>query len=108
MKGIFLDDDISNLTSASTEASLSSSSNRNEIGTMYPPPQMQQTYASVPITTTNQTQSNKKKRNLPGNPGIIIRYVYIYLLQTFINFLLFKNFFIISNMKHAVFFVSRT
>ncbi|XP_023771888.1 protein indeterminate-domain 12 [Lactuca sativa] len=68
MKGIFLDDDISNLTSASTEASLSSSSNRNEIGTMYPPPQMQQTYASVPITTTNQTQSNKKKRNLPGNP----------------------------------------
>lgn len=68
MKGVFLDDDMSNLTSASNEASLSSSSNRNENGTMYPPPQMQQSYASVPISTTNQTQSNKKKRNLPGNP----------------------------------------
>ncbi|KAI3692568.1 hypothetical protein L6452_32385 [Arctium lappa] len=68
MKGIFLDDNMSNLTSASNEASLSSSSNRNEIGTMYPPPQMQQSFASVPISTNNQTQSNKKKRNLPGNP----------------------------------------
>ncbi|XP_076905332.1 protein indeterminate-domain 7-like [Bidens hawaiensis] len=69
MKSIFVDDNMSNLTSASNEASLSSSSNRNEIGTMYPPPQMQQqSYGSVPISTTNQTQSNKKKRNLPGNP----------------------------------------
>ncbi|KAI3828465.1 hypothetical protein L1987_02566 [Smallanthus sonchifolius] len=70
MKGIFVDDNMSNLTSASNEASLSSSSNRNEIGTMYPPPQMQQSFGSVPISSTNnsQTQSNKKKRNLPGNP----------------------------------------
>ncbi|KAJ0802104.1 putative transcription factor C2H2 family [Helianthus annuus] len=71
MKGIFLDDNMSNLTSASNEASLSSSSNRNEIGTMYPPPQMQQqSFGSVPISTNNnnQTQTNKKKRNLPGNP----------------------------------------
>ncbi|KAI3703685.1 hypothetical protein L1987_73879 [Smallanthus sonchifolius] len=70
MKGIFVDDNMSNLTSASNEASLSSSSNRNEIGTMYPPPQMHQSsFGSVPISTTNsQTQSNKKKRNLPGNP----------------------------------------
>ena len=71
MKGIFLDDNMSNLTSASNEASLSSSCNRNEIGTMYPPTQMHQSFGSVPITTSanNQTQSNKKKRNLPGNPG---------------------------------------
>ncbi|XP_076899016.1 protein indeterminate-domain 7-like [Bidens hawaiensis] len=72
MKGIFLDDNMSNLTSASNEASLSSSSNRNDFGTMYPPPQMQQqqqqSFGSVPISTNNQTQSNKKKRNLPGNP----------------------------------------
>ncbi|MFS7928668.1 putative transcription factor C2H2 family [Helianthus anomalus] len=69
MKGIFVDDNMSNLTSASNEASLSSSSNRNEIGTMYPPSQMQQSFGSVPISTNTQTQSsNKKKRNLPGNP----------------------------------------
>ncbi|KAI3756046.1 hypothetical protein L1987_55859 [Smallanthus sonchifolius] len=70
MKGIFLDDNMSNLTSASNEAAttLSSSSNRNEISTMYPPPQMHQSFGSVPINTNNQTQSNKKKRNLPGNP----------------------------------------
>ncbi|GJW74318.1 indeterminate-domain 7-like protein [Tanacetum coccineum] len=62
---------MSNITSASNEASLSSSGNRNEIGTMYPPPQMHQSFGSVPITsstTNNQIQSNKKKRNLPGNP----------------------------------------
>ncbi|KAI3687344.1 hypothetical protein L1987_81039 [Smallanthus sonchifolius] len=54
MKVMFLDDNMSNLTSASNEASLSSSSNKNinEVGTMYPPSQ----------------QSNKKKRSLPGNP----------------------------------------
>ncbi|KAL8195785.1 hypothetical protein R6Q57_025538 [Mikania cordata] len=68
MKGIFLDDNMSNLTSASNEACLSSSSNRNEIGTMYPQPQIHQSLGSVPISTNNQTQSNKKKRNLPGNP----------------------------------------
>nr|XP_043629413.1 protein indeterminate-domain 7-like [Erigeron canadensis] len=75
MKSIFLDDNMSNLTSASNEAiSLSSSSNRNEIGTMYPPPHQmhQSSFGSVPLNTNNntnsQTQSNKKKRNLPGNP----------------------------------------
>ncbi|KAL7595414.1 hypothetical protein Lser_V15G27935 [Lactuca serriola] len=70
MKGMFLDDSMSNLTSASNEASLSSSSNKNEVGTMYPPPQQMQqsSLASVPINSDNQTQTNKKKRNLPGNP----------------------------------------
>ncbi|KAL8209880.1 hypothetical protein R6Q57_006612 [Mikania cordata] len=68
MKAIFMDDNMSNLTSASKEASLSSSSNRNEIGTMYPPSQLQQSFGSVPVSTNNQIQSNKKKRNLPGNP----------------------------------------
>ena len=74
---MFLDDSMSNLTSASNEASLSSSSNKNEVGTMYPPTQQmqqqQQSFASVPINSNNiQTQSNKKKRNLPGNPGKLI------------------------------------
>lgn len=72
LKGMFLDDSMSNLTSASNEASLSSSSNKNEVGTMYPPTQQmqqQQSFASVPINSNNiQTQTNKKKRNLPGNP----------------------------------------
>ncbi|KAJ0770338.1 putative transcription factor C2H2 family [Helianthus annuus] len=69
MKVMFLDDSMSNLTSASNEASLSSSSNKNEVGTMYPPSQqVQQSFASVPTNSNNQTQTNKKKRNLPGNP----------------------------------------
>ncbi|KAI7735352.1 hypothetical protein M8C21_022098 [Ambrosia artemisiifolia] len=69
MKVMFLDDSMSNLTSASNEASLSSSSNKNEVGTMYPPSQqVQQSFASVPTNSNNQTHTNKKKRNLPGNP----------------------------------------
>lgn len=61
-KGMFVDENMSNLTSsASNEASFSSSS-RNETGTiMY----QQQSFASIP-----QAQPPKKKRNLPGNPGI--------------------------------------
>ncbi|XP_076916046.1 protein indeterminate-domain 7-like [Bidens hawaiensis] len=67
MKVMFLDDSMSNLTSASNEASLSSSSNKNEVGTMYTPSQ-QQSFASVPTNSNNQSQTTKKKRNLPGNP----------------------------------------
>ncbi|XP_076929772.1 protein indeterminate-domain 7-like isoform X2 [Bidens hawaiensis] len=67
MKVMFLDDSMSNLTSASNEATLSSSSNKNEVGTMYPPSQ-QQSFASVPTNSNNQSQTTKKKRNLPGNP----------------------------------------
>ncbi|OMO70787.1 Zinc finger, C2H2 [Corchorus capsularis] len=62
---------MSNLTSASGEASVSSG-NRTEAGSNYPPPHHhhQQQYFSA---TTNhppptQTQPAKKKRNLPGNP----------------------------------------
>ncbi|KAL8216533.1 hypothetical protein R6Q57_023370 [Mikania cordata] len=71
MKVMFLDDSMSNLTSASNEASLSSSSNKNEVGTMYPSSSqhMQQSFASdQPVNSNSQTQTNKKKRNLPGNP----------------------------------------
>ncbi|XWS16221.1 hypothetical protein CRYUN_Cryun34aG0066700 [Craigia yunnanensis] len=50
---------MSNLTSASGEASVSSG-NRTEAGTNYP-----QQYFSIPPP---QTQPVKKKRNLPGNP----------------------------------------
>uniref|UniRef100_A0A5B6ZSB0 Putative zinc finger protein NUTCRACKER-like n=1 Tax=Davidia involucrata TaxID=16924 RepID=A0A5B6ZSB0_DAVIN len=57
MKGMILDDNMSNLTCASNEVSISSS-NRNEISTMYP----QQSFASP-----NQPPP-KKRRNLPGNP----------------------------------------
>ena len=57
-----LEENMSNLTSASGEASVSSG-NRTEAGTNYP-----QQYVS---TATPQTQPvNKKKRNLPGNPGL--------------------------------------
>ncbi|KAG8375675.1 hypothetical protein BUALT_Bualt10G0125600 [Buddleja alternifolia] len=69
-QGLLVDDSMSNLTSAiSNEASLSSSNNRNEIGTsattnMYP--QQQNQYFASP---SNQSQPlAKRKRNLPGNP----------------------------------------
>ncbi|XP_010242234.1 PREDICTED: protein indeterminate-domain 7-like isoform X1 [Nelumbo nucifera] len=64
MKGLIIqqhpavEENMSNLTSASGEASVSSG-NRAETGTLYP----QQSFASP-----NQTQVVKKKRNLPGNP----------------------------------------
>ncbi|XP_022715151.1 protein indeterminate-domain 7-like isoform X2 [Durio zibethinus] len=54
-----LEENMSNLTSASGEASVSSG-NRTEGGTNYP-----QQYLTTPPP---QTQPVKKKRNLPGNP----------------------------------------
>ncbi|XP_027335364.1 protein indeterminate-domain 11-like isoform X2 [Abrus precatorius] len=64
MKGLMfqqqvVEENMSNLTSASGEAS-ASSGNRTEIGTSYP-----QQYLVQPQT---QTPPAKKKRNLPGNP----------------------------------------
>ncbi|KAA8541682.1 hypothetical protein F0562_022834 [Nyssa sinensis] len=50
---------MSNLTSASGEASVSSGNRSAEAGSIYP-----QQYFAQPI----QTQTVKKKRNLPGNP----------------------------------------
>ncbi|KAK6782362.1 hypothetical protein RDI58_020158 [Solanum bulbocastanum] len=59
IKGMLGDDSMSNLTSASNEASISSTHNRIEIGSvLYPQLQNIQT----------QPPPNKKKRNLPGNP----------------------------------------
>lgn len=55
-----VDENMSNLTSASGEASVSSG-NRPETGTNYP-----QYFAPPPQTTQ---PAAKKKRNLPGNPG---------------------------------------
>lgn len=60
-----VEENMSNLTSASGEAS-ASSGNRTEIGTSSSYPQVQQQYL-VPPT---QSQPMKKKRNLPGNPGL--------------------------------------
>lgn len=74
IKGMLGDDSMSNLTSASNEASISSTNNRIEIGSaLYPQLQNIQT----------QPPSNKKKRNLPGNPGTytITPYVPSYLAQ---------------------------
>lgn len=62
-----VDENMSNLTSASGEAS-ASSGNRTEIGTSYP----QQQHNLVPPQTQTQTQQVKKKRNLPGNPGYFL------------------------------------
>lgn len=56
-----VEENMSNLTCASGEASVSSG-NRTEIGTSY----SQQYFAPPPP----QTQPAKKKRNLPGNPGL--------------------------------------
>ncbi|GAU22018.1 hypothetical protein TSUD_111580 [Trifolium subterraneum] len=62
----FEEENMSNLTSASGEASANSSGNRNEIGTNY-----HQQYLA-PSQSTHQTHDEapppKKRRNLPGNP----------------------------------------
>ncbi|KAL3498639.1 hypothetical protein ACH5RR_041371 [Cinchona calisaya] len=61
--GMVVNDSMSNLTSASNDASISSSNNRIEVGgAVYP----QQPLASQP-SNLNQPPT-KKKRNLPGNP----------------------------------------
>lgn len=73
-----VDENMSNLTSASGEAASVSSGNRTEIGTNYP-----QYFAPPP-----QTQPLKRKRNLPGNPGnkthqyhkLAIRFFYMHLI----------------------------
>ncbi|KAK4372931.1 hypothetical protein RND71_008315 [Anisodus tanguticus] len=60
IKGILGDDSMSNLTSASNEASISSSSNRSAL---YP-----HQFLVAPANIQTQPAANKKKRNLPGNP----------------------------------------
>lgn len=59
MKGLVMDENMSNLTSASSEISASSGT-RNENGSLYP----QHSSAS-----TNLEPQPKKKRSLPGHPG---------------------------------------
>lgn len=77
LQGMGVDDTLSNLTSAiSNEASISSSTNINEMGTI--PQQHLQSF----VSTNNQTQpAPKKRRNLPGNPGTI-PFVYLPSLLT--------------------------
>ncbi|KAK1436035.1 hypothetical protein QVD17_01810 [Tagetes erecta] len=60
---MFLDDNMSNLTSASNEAASLSSSQHSTFNAAA-------AINSAPLTSTsnNQSQTNKKKRNLPGNP----------------------------------------
>ncbi|CAN4076793.1 unnamed protein product [Withania somnifera] len=65
IKGMLGDDSMSNLTSASNEASISSSNNRIEIGSaLYP----QRSLTAPANIQTQPAAANKKKRNLPGNP----------------------------------------
>ncbi|XP_027080967.1 protein indeterminate-domain 7 [Coffea arabica] len=64
--GMVVEDSMSNLTSGSNDASISSG-NRLEIGAVYPQQQQQPPLASSPTNQSAQPAS-KKKRNLPGNP----------------------------------------
>ncbi|XAR69243.1 hypothetical protein NMG60_11000756 [Bertholletia excelsa] len=61
MSGVILDDNMSNLTSASNETISLTSSSRNEVGTAAYPQQHS-------LVSPNQPPPAKKKRNLPGNP----------------------------------------
>lgn len=63
-----VDENMSNLTSASNEASVSSVNRNDSGGGIYP----QQYFVppNQPQVTQNQQQQVKKKRNLPGNPGL--------------------------------------
>ncbi|XP_028807045.1 protein indeterminate-domain 11 [Neltuma alba] len=60
MKALLVDENMSNLTSASSEISASSGTRNDTPVSLYP-----QQYSS---TSTNQEPQPKKKRNLPGNP----------------------------------------
>nr|XP_027085366.1 protein indeterminate-domain 7-like isoform X1 [Coffea arabica] len=64
--GMVVEDSMSNLTSGSNDASISSG-NRLEIGAVYPQQQQLPPLASSPTNQSAQPAS-KKKRNLPGNP----------------------------------------
>jgi len=77
-----VEENMSNLTSASGEASVSSG-NRTEIGTNSSYPQVQQQYL-VPQTQ----QPIKRKRNLPGNPGLFSSFFF-----KFFIFIIFFSFF---------------
>ncbi|KAK4412626.1 protein indeterminate-domain 7 [Sesamum alatum] len=69
--GMVVDDTMSNLTSAiSNEASISSITTRNEMGTSTNMYSQQHLHQSLQASPNNQTQQPvpKKKRNLPGNP----------------------------------------
>ncbi|GMH03763.1 hypothetical protein Nepgr_005602 [Nepenthes gracilis] len=66
-----MEENMSNLTSASGEASVSSSNNKAENGIMYPHHQQyfaQQNQAQPPPPLPPPPPPVKKKRNLPGNP----------------------------------------
>lgn len=64
MKGFLVEENMSNLTSASGEVSASTGS-RVETGTNF--------YTQHSLSSTNEAPPpSKKKRSLPGNPGICI------------------------------------
>jgi hypothetical protein len=69
IKGFIEEENMSNLTSASGEASANSSGNRNEIGTN----NYHQQYLAPSQSTQihDEAPPPKKRRNLPGNPGLL-------------------------------------
>lgn len=62
-----VEENMSNLTSASNEASASSVSRNDNGGSIY----QQQYFVAQNQSQVTQPQPVKKKRNLPGNPGVI-------------------------------------
>lgn len=62
-QGVLLDENMSNLTSASGEAVSVSSGNRIEIGAQ------QKYFVNTAAVPQNTQPAVKKRRNLPGNPG---------------------------------------
>lgn len=63
-QSLVVEENMSNLTSASGEASANSSGNRTEVDAKF----SQQYFASSQTQTHDETPA-KKRRNLPGNPG---------------------------------------
>jgi hypothetical protein len=63
-QSLVVEENMSNLTSASGEASANSSGNRTEVDAKF----SQEYFASSQTQTHDETPA-KKRRNLPGNPG---------------------------------------
>lgn len=66
--GMVVEDSMSNLTSGSNDASISSGY-RLQIGAVHPQQQQQQPPLASSPTNQSTQPASKKKRNLPGNPG---------------------------------------
>lgn len=93
--GVVMEENMSNLTSASGEASVSSSNrndnNNNNNNNIYPHHQYN---FAPPNQQTQPAQQIKKKRNQPGNPGlnsklfeVLLLYAFFWVMKSFQLFL---------------------